>query len=384
MTDTTSPGPAHHAPVPFVTLDRQHEQLMPELREAFERVVGCSGFILGAEVEAFEADFAAYCGSLHCVGVASGTAALELALRAAGIGPGDEVIVPAHTFIASALGVLRAGATPVFADVDEDTGLLDPRCAGDVITPRTAAIVPVHLYGQVCDMRRVNELARRHGLLVLEDAAQAHGATDGDRRAGALGDAAAFSFYPSKNLGALGDGGAICTDDAALAERVRELRHLGQRRKAEHVAIGANERLDGLQAAFLRAKLAHLDRWNDARRSLARTYDRLIGSESAAKILAERPGSRCVYHLYPIRIANRDAVAGRLRDVGIATGIHYDPAAHRHPAFDSLPASSRPVPLPVADGWATEELSLPMAAELAVEEVQLVVGSLRLQDLVDF
>jgi dTDP-3-amino-3,4,6-trideoxy-alpha-D-glucose transaminase len=372
------------ARVPFVTLDRQHQQLMPELREAFERVVWSSGFILGAEVEAFEAEFAAYCGVRHCVGVASGTAALGIALRAAGIGAGDEVIVPGHTFIASALGVLHAGATPVFADVENDTGLLDPRSAADVITPRTAAILPVHLYGQSCDMHRVNELARRHGLFVLEDAAQAHGAADGDRRAGSLADAAAFSFYPSKNLGALGDGGAICTDDAALAERARELRHLGQRRKGEHVAIGANERLDGLQAAFLRAKLLHLDEWNEARRSLAQAYDRLIGPDSPAKVLTERPGSRCVYHLYPVRIANRDALANRLDDAGIATGVHYNPAAHRHPAFDALPVASRPMPLPVADAWAAEELSLPMAPELTLKEVERVISGFDVRDFADF
>jgi dTDP-4-amino-4,6-dideoxygalactose transaminase len=371
-----APPPAPADRVPFVTLDRQHEPLMPTLRAAFERVVASSGFILGAEVEAFEADFAAYCGVGHCAGVASGTAAIRIALLAAGIGPGDEVIVPGHTFIASALGVLHAGATPVFADVDAGTGLLDPGAAAQVITPRTAAIMPVHLYGQVCDMARLNELARRHGLFVLEDAAQAHGAADGERRAGALGDAAAFSFYPSKNLGALGDGGAICTADAGLAERARELRHLGQRGKGHHVEIGANERLDGMQAAFLRAKLPHLDRWNEARRSIAELYDRLIGPDPATRVLVPRPGSRCVYHLYPIRVADRDATARRLDDAGIATGIHYHPAAHRHPAFDRLPAASRPVSLPVADAWAQQELSLPMAPELTVAEVRRVVLSL--------
>jgi len=370
-------GRAAATPVPFVTLDRQHEQLMPELREAFERVVGSSGFILGAEVEAFEAEFAAYCGTRHCVGVASGTAAIGLALRAAGVGAGDEVVVPGHTFIATALGVLHAGATPVFAEVDEDTGLLDPGSAADLITSRTAAIVPVHLYGQVCDMERVNELARRHGLFVLEDAAQAHGAAEGDRRAGSLGDAAAFSFYPSKNLGALGDGGAICTDDDELAAQARALRHLGQRRKGEHVAIGANERLDGLQAAFLRVKLPHLDAWNESRIALARVYDDRIGSDASLRVLPERPGSRCVYHLYPIRVADRDALASRLDGAAIATGIHYDPAAHRHPAFDGLPAASRPHELPIADAWAAQELSLPMAAELTVAEVEAVAVSLR-------
>ena len=372
-TDTAAGRPTSRAPIPFVTLDRQHEALMPELREAFERVVGSSGFILGAEVDAFEAEFAAYCGVRYCVGVASGTAALAIALQAAGIGAGDEVVVPGHTFIASALGILHAGATPVFADVDDATGLLDVRSAAEVITPRTAAIVPVHLYGQVCDMEAVNDLARRHALFVLEDAAQAHGAADGGRRAGSLGHAAAFSFYPSKNLGALGDGGAICTDDGALAARARELRHLGQRRKGEHVAVGANERLDGLQAALLRVKLPRLDAWNDARRALAGVYDGLLAEGSPAKLLAEREGARCVYHLYPVRVADRDDVARRLDRRGIATGVHYDPAAHRHRAFDDLPPASRPIPLPVADAWAAEELSLPMAPELTADEIACVV-----------
>ena len=367
--------------VPFVTLGRQHEQLMTDLREAFERVIGTSAFILGNEVEAFEAEFAAYCETRHCVGVASGTAAIWIALRAAGIGPGDEVVVPGHTFIASALGVLHAGATPVFADVDEHTGLLDPCSAAAVLTPRTAAIMAVHLYGQVCDMDAVNDLARRHALFVLEDAAQAHGAADGDRRAGSLGGAAAFSFYPSKNLGALGDGGAICTDDHALAERARALRHLGQRHKGEHVAIGANERLDGLQAAFLRVKLAHLDRWNHARRALAGTYDRLLGSHPGIRVLPVRGRSQAVYHLYPVRIADRDAVAARLHAARIATGVHYSPAVHRHPAFGDLPAASRPIALSASDAWAREELSLPMAAELTQKEVELVVQTLIPQNL---
>ncbi len=363
-------------PVPFVTLDRQHERLMPELREAFERVVGSSGFILGAEVEAFEADFAAYCGVAHCVGVASGTAAIAIALGAAGVGPGDEVIVPAHTFIASALGVIHAGATPVFADVDAQSGLLHGGSAAEVLTARTAAILAVHLYGQVCEMREIRDLAARHGLFVLEDAAQAHGASDGDRRAGALGDGAAFSFYPSKNLGALGDGGAICTDDDALAARARELRHLGQRRKGEHVSIGANERLDGLQAAFLRAKLPHLDTYNQARRAHAATYDRLIEPLTSLRVLPVRPGSRCVYHLYPVRCGNRDALATRLDSEGIATGIHYSPAMHRHPAFETLGKASHPVSLANADAWAAEVLSLPMAAELTVDEIERVVAHL--------
>lgn len=363
------------APVPFVTIDREHAPLLPALREAFERVVGTSAFILGREVDAFESDFARYCGTEHCVGVASGTAALTIALEAAAIGPGDEVVVPGHTFIASALGVLHAGATPVFADVDDATGLLDPTAVAAVLTERTAAIMPVHLYGQACDMDALGEIAARRGLLVLEDAAQAHGATIGDRRAGSLGDVAAFSFYPSKNLGALGDGGAICTDDAAVAQRARELRHLGQRAKGEHVSIGVNARLDGLQAAFLRVKLAHLDAANDARRTVAKIYDRLI--QPPARVLGERDGARCVYHLYPIRVPDRDAVATRLQAAGIATGIHYSPAVHRHPAFADLPDASVPHAMPVAEAWAAEELSLPMGPALTVAEAERVAALLR-------
>lgn len=362
------------APVPFVTIDRQHAGMLPELRAAFERVVGASAFVLGTEVEAFEAEFADYCGVGYCIGVASGTAALTLALRAASIRPGDEVIVPGHTFIASALGILHAGAIPVFADVEDATGLLDARSAAEAVTARTAGILPVHLYGQVCDMDAIRALAEQHGLFVLEDAAQAHGATYRSQRTGSLGDAAAFSFYPSKNLGALGDGGAICTNDAAIAQRARELRHLGQRRKGEHVAIGANERLDGLQAAFLQAKLPHLDGWNEARRSFALEYDRLLGARG--RVLAAGPGSRCVYHLYPIRLAERDRVADQLRAARIATGIHYYPAAHRHPAFEDLPQASQPLPLPISEAWAAQQLSLPMGAELTIGELERVGAAL--------
>lgn len=362
--------------MPFVALDRQHAGLVDELRAAFERVVGQSAFILGTEVEAFEREFANYCNVAHCVGVASGTAALALALQAAGVGSGDEVIVPGHTFIASALGVLHAGATPVFVDVDEATGLLDPRSAAAAVTPRTAAIMPVHLYGQPCDIEPLRALAARHGLFVLEDAAQAHGAKCGEHRAGSLGNAAAFSFYPSKNLGALGDGGAICTDDAELAGRARQLRHLGQRGKGEHVSIGANERLDGLQAAFLRVKLPHLDGWNSRRRSLAEHYDSLFDAHPEIRTLPERPGYEPVYHLYPVRIAGRHEMAAGLADASIGTGVHYAPAAHRHPAFDDLPAASRPLALPIAEAWAAEQLSLPMAAEITDDEVERVALAL--------
>jgi dTDP-4-amino-4,6-dideoxygalactose transaminase len=361
--------------VPFVGLARQHAALSGELIAAFERVVDEDAFILGEEVEAFEREFAEFCEVPECVGVASGTAALALALIAAGIGPGDEVVVPAHTFIASVLAVLHAGATPVFCDVEQHTGLLDPRAAAAVIGARTAAIVAVHLYGQACEMGPINALARRHGLFVLEDAAQAHGARSEGRRVGSLGDAAAFSFYPSKNLGALGDGGAVCTGDAELAARVCELRHLGQRGKGEHVVVGYNERLDGMQAALLRVKLAHLDSWNATRR---RHADRLrVELPEELVVLPQRPGASDVYHLFPVRHPTRDRLAESLRAQGIQVGLHYTPAAHRHPAFAGLPGSSRPVELPRAEAWAAQELSLPMFAELTDAELERVIAACR-------
>jgi dTDP-3-amino-3,4,6-trideoxy-alpha-D-glucose transaminase len=353
-------------PIPFVALDREHQAMAADLRAAFDRVLTRSAFILGEEVSRFEREWASACGAAHCVGVASGTAALTLLLRAAGIGRGDEVLVPAHTYIASALGVIHAGAVPVLCDVEDDTGLLDADAAGDAVTPRTAAILAVHLYGQVCDMPALRALAVRHGLLLLEDAAQAHGARWEARRAGGLADGAAFSFYPSKNLGALGDAGAICTDDPALAERVRRLRDLGQRRKGDHVVLGVNERLDGLQAALLGVKLGRLDAANRARRRHAAAYrDRLRGH---VRLLCERRSSPCVYHLFPVRVAARSTVAERLRAAGIGTGVHYSPALHQQPALQGHVLASQP--LAGAEAWAAEELSLPMSPALSVAEVE--------------
>jgi dTDP-4-amino-4,6-dideoxygalactose transaminase len=361
--------------IPFVGLGRQHAALGGELRAAFERVLGADAFILGAEVEAFEREFADFCEASECVGVASGTAALALTLIAAGIGPGDEVLVPGHTFIASALGVLHAGATPVFCDVQRDTGLIDPDAAAALVGPRTAAVIAVHLYGQACDMPRINALAERHGLFVLEDAAQAHGATCDGRRAGSLGDAAAFSFYPSKNLGALGDAGAVCTSDAQLAARVRELRDLGQREKGEHVVVGYNERLDGLQAALLRVKLPHVEAWNAMRRSHAERLSDGLPDELV--VLGERSATPCIYHLFPVRHAARDRLAELLEEERIQVGLHYMRAAHRHAAFADLPASSRPAGLPESDAWAAEELSLPMFPELRDAEVDRMAAACR-------
>jgi dTDP-4-amino-4,6-dideoxygalactose transaminase len=353
------------AVVPFVDLERQHAPLRAELEDAFRRVVGSSGFILGAEVEAFERDLAAYCGVEQCVGVASGTAAIVLMLTAAGIGPGDEVIVPGHTFVASALGVIHAGATPVLCDVNAGDGLIDATSAAAACGERTAAILAVHLYGQACSMEPLRELASRRGLALFEDAAQAHGALHGGDRAGALGDAAAFSFYPSKNLGALGDGGAVCTNDAALAERVRSLRHLGQQAKGQHVLLGYNERLDGLQAALLRVKLPHLDAWNDARRRLAARYRARLGAH--VRIVEEAPDRPSIHHLFPVRVPDRDGLAAQLAQQGVEAGVHYSPALAEQPALDGRVRT--PVELAESTAWAAEELSLPMFAEMREDEL---------------
>jgi len=356
--------------IPFVALQRQHEAIAGDLRAAFERVLSADAFILGAEVEAFEREFADYCNVRHCVGVNSGMAALTLALISAGIGPGDEVIVPGHTFIATALAVVHAGATPVFCDVEPDTALIDAASAEAVLTERTAAIIPVHLYGQAADMDAIAALGRRHALFVLEDAAQAHGATWRGQRVGGLGDAAAFSFYPSKNLGALGEGGAVCTDDTDLAQKVSRLRNVGQQSAGEHVALGFNERMHGMQGAFLRAKLPHLDGWNAQRREHAQRYRSSL--PQSLELLGERPEAPCVYHVFPARHAARDELARALAAAGVQSKVHYTPATHRHQALDSLPADSRPVELPNAEAWAEREISLPMFPELSAQEIERI------------
>jgi dTDP-3-amino-3,4,6-trideoxy-alpha-D-glucose transaminase len=355
--------------VRFMTLDRLHAPLRAELGDAFSRVLGTGGFILGEEVEQFEQEFANFSAARHCVGVASGTAALGLALRAAGIGPGDEVIVPAHTFIASALAVAHVGATPVLCDVDPGTGLIDPQAAHALVGPRTAGIVAVHLYGQACDVDAIREFADPAGLFVLEDAAQAHGATLRGRRVGSLGSAAAFSFYPSKNLGALGDGGAVCTDNAKLAERIRQLRHVGQRGKGDHVVLGVNERLDGMQAAFLRVKLPHLDRWNTSRRAAA--AELRVGIGGSVRLLEERPESPCIYHLFPVRVPDRERFVRVLGEHGVDSGIHYHPAVHLHLAWAGH--DIRIGDVQHAEAWAAEQVSLPIHPDLSVNEIERVV-----------
>jgi dTDP-4-amino-4,6-dideoxygalactose transaminase len=353
--------------VPFGGLDRQHAALRDELDAAYARVLRSSGFILGDEVERFEREFAFYCGAKHCVGVASGTAALTLALMAAGIGEGDEVIVPALTFVATAFAVLHAGAQPVFCDVNESDGLLDVAAVERVMSPRTRAIVPVHLYGQLADVSALRDLSSHRPLFVLEDAAQAHGARGESGPAGSMGDAAAFSFYPGKNLGALGDGGAMCTDDPELAAAARRLRDLGRSSHGTHPVIGFNERLDGLQAAFLRAKLTHLDAGNQCRREIAELYRQGLGDR--VRMLPER-GKACVFHIFPIRTANRDRLRSRLAEAGIETGIHYGVAVHEQAG---LAGRLDPAAFPQAEAWAREELSLPIFPELTDREIDHVI-----------
>ena len=356
--------------VPFVDLSRQHAPLRTELWAAFDRVTGASAFVLGEEVERFEDEFASYVGRAHCVGVASGTAALMIALEAAGAGARDEVILPAHTYIASALAVLHAGAVPVFCDVEDGTGLLDPEAAASLVSPRTAALLPVHLYGQACDLAPLQALADRHNLLLIEDCAQAHGARHRGSRVGSLGHAGCFSFYPSKNLGALGDGGAILTGDPELARRARELRDLGQARKGVHVVAGYNERLDALQAAMLRVKLPHLDRWNEARRQHAAHYRHLL--PDGIRALEERAENDCVYHRFPLRVRDPAALAAWLDAAGIDTGARWWPPLPEQPPFA---ADAPPIErFPAARAWAQEELSLPMFPELEPAEIERVAS----------
>jgi dTDP-4-amino-4,6-dideoxygalactose transaminase len=320
--------------VPFLDLGAMHAELRPALDAAWRRVVDSDTLILGREVETFEAEFAAYCGVDHCIGVGNGFDALVLSLRALDIGPGHEVIVPANTFIATWLAV-SGGATPVPVEPDAETYNLDPGEIEDAITLRTRAIMPVHLYGHIADMDRIMETAARHGLKVVEDAAQAHGARYKGRHAGSLGDAAGFSFYPTKNLGALGDGGAVVTSNPEIADRVCHLRNYGAREKYGHEVLGVNSRLDELQAAFLREKFRVLDDWNERRKRAAARYREHLEDMDLA--LPSVPAwADLVWHLFVIRIADRDAVRASLDAEGVGTGIHYPVAPHLQEACRSL------------------------------------------------
>ncbi|HEV3408156.1 MAG TPA: DegT/DnrJ/EryC1/StrS family aminotransferase, partial [Gaiellaceae bacterium] len=319
--------------LPLVDVRRQYRSIKDEIDEAIAGVLESGQFILGEEVDRFEREFAGYCGVRECIGVASGTAAIELALEALGVGAGDEVVAPANTFIATVVPVLRLGARPVLVDCDARTATIDVDRAADAITGRTKAVIAVHLYGQPADMRALRALCDERGLALVEDACQAHGARWEGRRVGGLGRVAAFSFYPGKNLGAFGDGGAVTTDDEALAERVRLLRDLGQRRKYEHVVVGGNERLDTLQAAILRVKLRHLDRWNEERRSHAAAYARALADGGGVALPATASWAEHVWHLYVVRSHDRDALRDALVRDGIGAGMHYPTPLHLQPAL---------------------------------------------------
>jgi dTDP-3-amino-3,4,6-trideoxy-alpha-D-glucose transaminase len=359
--------------VAFLDLRRQAVELRGELAGAFADVLEAGRYVGGPAVESFERSFAAWCGTSEAVGVASGTQAIELALRALGIGAGDEVITAANTCVPTVAAVEATGATPVLVDADEDTCTLDPGELADAITARTRAIVPVHLYGRCAEMEAVAGFAREHGLAVVEDAAQAHGAELDGRRAGTLAAAGAFSFYPTKNLGALGDAGAVTTDDPELAERLRALRSFGERGRGEAVERGTNSRLDALQAAFLSAKLERLDAWNARRRELARRYlDALDGLPVG--LPRERPGERHAYHLFVVCVRRRDEVRAELARRGIETLVHYPRAVQEHPAYRRL---DRPGRLGRSEHLARDVLSLPLYPELTDDEADTVAAALR-------
>jgi len=348
-------------PVPFLDPRAAHRELDGAVERAVGRAVESGWYLLGPELEEFEREFAAYCGTRHCVGVASGLSAIELALRAAGVGPGDEVIVPAYTWVATWLAVTRTGARPVGVDVEQGTYNLDPTLIGAAITESTAAIVPVHLRGEPADMDAIESVAAAAGLLVVEDAAQAHGARCSGRRAGSLGRAGAFSFYPSKNLGALGDGGAITTDDDELAERARRLRNYGMRNRFEVEEAGVNSRLAEIQAAALRAMLPRLDGWNLARAELAKLYLDAFSDHDAISLPTVPAWADPVWHLFAIGHPDRDSCARALATEGIETLVHYPVPPHRTgPYREHWPAGS----FPVAERLASTSLSLPLYPQL--------------------
>ena len=358
--------------VPLVDLKAQYLSIKPEIDAAIQRVLNHTGFILGQEVAAFEQTFAQYVGAKGAVGIASGTAALNLALLACGVGPGDEVITPAHTFIATAEAISQTGARPVFADIDPRTYTLDPNCVEDALSPRTRAIIPVHLYGQPADMAPMLDIARRKSLWLIEDAAQAHGAEYQGKRCGSIGHLACFSFYPGKNLGAYGDAGAVTGNDEALLAKVRKLRDHGRTSKYEHDEIGFGERLDALQAAVLSTKLPHLESWTEARRSHARSYNKLLAGCDVVTPF-ELPDVRHVYHLYVIRTARRDALLAHLKAKGISAGVHYPVPLHRQLAY--LKHGYANVRLPVTERAVAEVLSLPMYPELHARQIEYAVDA---------
>ena len=360
-------------PIPLVDLKAQRATISAEIETTIARVLGRCDFILGEDLRLFELEFAEYCDVSYALGVASGTDALYLACRALGLGKGDEVIVPAMTFAATAFGVSLTGARPVFVDVRAEDGLIDPGRIEAAITPRTKAIIPVHLYGQCADMAAVCNIAAKYSLTVIEDAAQAHGANYAGKRAGSLGDIGCFSFYPGKNLGAYGDGGLVTTARRDIAERIEVLRNCGSPIKYHHEEIGVNSRLDTLQAAILRVKLGRLDEWNAARRRIAAYYDCALKGISI--IERTRHGDGSVHHLHVVRLANRDGVLKALNARGIGAGAHYPFALHELKAYASL--GHGPGAFPIAEDWARRCLSLPIYPELTLSRAEACVAALK-------
>lgn len=361
--------------VPLVDLGLQHQQVAEQVQFGFADVLAGCAYVGGPEVTAFEQEYAEFIGVRHCVGVANGTDAIELALRACGVGAGDEVVLPANTFVATAEAVVRAGAVPVLADVDKDTLLLDPEAAAAAVSSATRVLLPVHLFGQTAPVERLQQVVQQHRLLVVEDAAQSQGATRHGRPAGTLGTIAATSFYPGKNLGAYGDAGAVLTDDDDLAGRVRKLGNHGSASKYRHDELGFNSRLDALQAVVLRAKLARLATWNAERRAAAELYDALLGDVPNVRVPGRLPGNVDVWHLYVVRVPERDAVLSKLAHAGIGTGVHYPIPVHLQPAFRRL--GSGPGSFPVAEVAAHEILSLPLFPGITPRQQERVADELR-------
>ncbi|MBN1309940.1 MAG: DegT/DnrJ/EryC1/StrS family aminotransferase [Anaerolineae bacterium] len=361
--------------LPLVDLHRQYETIRPEIQAAVNSVLERTDFIMGKAVSEFEAAFAAFCGAKHAIGVASGTAAIHLALHALDVEAGDEVITVPNTFIATTEPIISLGAKPVFVDVDPERFTLDPPKLEDAITPKTRAIIPVHLYGQCADMDPILEIAGRHGIPVVEDAAQAHGATYHGRKAGTMGIMGCFSFYPSKNLGAYGDAGGLVTDDPVLAERIERLRNHGRKDKYEHLESGYGERLDTLQAAILKVKLAHLAKWNERRQYLAECYNHAL--TDIPKLLLPKVSDECkhVFHLYVVRHPQRDVLQAHLKKQGIHSGIHYPIPLHLQPAYQDLGYAKNS--FPVAEMLAEHILSLPLFPEMLEGDVERVAGAIR-------
>jgi Predicted pyridoxal phosphate-dependent enzyme apparently involved in regulation of cell wall biogenesis len=349
-----------------------NDSIAPEIDAAMQRVMRSGWYILGHEVASFEAEFAAYCGAAHCVGVASGTEAIQLALLACGVGPGDEVITASLTAMPTAMAIAATGAIPVFVDIDPQTYTMDPGRLADAISPKTKAIVPVHLYGHCADMDAIREFARHRSLWVIEDAAQAHGATFRGQKAGSMGDLGCFSFYPTKNLGALGDAGAVVTSNADLKVRLLQLRNYGESKKYHHDTMGFNSRLDEMQAAILRAKLPHLDSWNDIRNQLAHCYLSSLDKQYSPPCAASQY-THC-YHLYVIQSSARDELIQHLRSCEIDTLIHYPIPCHLQAAMRDIP--HRCYDLSATERVASRILSLPMHATLSIEQVDHVVDSI--------